>query len=459
MRPPVLEGSDKSMTALDEVTDLRALPHVPLWSVLKDLSALLWPGAGSSALSKLGERVVVDLPLLPRLLFTSSTVDARALLIDAEDNFSFGQVLQRFTAHDVIFGLDSFLFLDGAEHRAERKLASPPFHGRAVKSNEDLITAVARNHIAGLPVGSPIEFLDVGHQLSLDVLMAVVFGVDESERNARLRQAIRSWLEAVESPAFHGFSALGVFTGGHALPYLPVERSAALVDKLLVAEIGKRRPGGGISGSDISGGAIMHMLQANTERETPKNDAGLAREVRGIFFAGYATTAVTLAWIAEFVSHSPRVLGELQRSIDSGDDSYLDAVIYEVMRLRPAVPVTGRRALRDTALNGIRIPKGTVVVIPLLAIHERSDVYDDPQEFRPERFLEARPGTYTWLTFGAGAHRCLGAGLATLELRAIVRTLLQHRTFELLPGSPARPKLIHPVLAPVNGAKVVLQQR
>lgn len=442
------------MTAVDEVTNLRDLPQVPLWSVAKNLSALIWPGAGSSALSKLGERVVLDLPLLPRLLFTSSTADARALLIDAEDNFSFGQVLQRFTAHDVIFGLDSFLFLDGAEHRAERKLASPPFHGRAVKANEDLIAAVARIHIAGLPVGSPIEFLDVGHRLSLDVLMAVVFGDDESQQNPRLRKAIRGWLESVESPAFHGFSALGVFTGGHALPYLPVERSASLVDKLIVEEIRKRRSGG-----DISGGAIMHMLQANAERENPKDDVGLAREVRGIFFAGYATTAVTLAWIAEFVSHSPRVLGELQRSVDSGDDSYLDAVIYEVMRLRPAVPVTGRRALQDTALNGIRIPKGTVVVIPLLAVHERSDVYDDPQEFRPERFLEARPGTYTWLTFGAGAHRCLGAGLATLELRVLVRTLLQHRTFDPLPGSPARPKLIHPVLAPVNGAKVVLQYR
>lgn len=442
------------MTAVDETTNLRDLPHVPFWSVAKDLSALIWPGAGSSALSKLGERVVVDLPLLPRLLFTSSMADARTLLIDAEDNFSFGQVLQRFTAHDVIFGLDSFLFLDGAAHRAERKLASPPFHGRAVKSHEDVIAAVARKHIAGLPVGSPIEFLDVGHQISIDVLMSVVFGADESQRTARLRQAIHGWLEAVESPAFHGFSAIAVFTGGHALPYLPVERSASLVDKLLIEEIGIRRSGG-----DFSGGAIMHMLQANTERENPKDDGALAREVRGIFFAGYATTAVTLAWIAEFVSHSPRVLGELQRSVDSGDDSYLDAVIYEAMRLRPAVPVTGRRALQDTTLNGIRIPKGTVVVIPLLAVHERPDVYADPQEFRPERFLEARPGTYTWLTFGAGAHRCLGAGLAVLELRVIVRTLLQHRIFEPLPGKPARPKLIHPVLAPVNGAKVVLQHR
>lgn len=441
------------MTTVDEVTNLRELPQVPLWSVAKDLSALMWPGAGNSALSKRGERVVVDLPLVPTLLFTSSIADARALLIDAEDNFSFGQVLQRFTAHDVIFGLDSFLFLDGAQHRTERKLASPPFHGRAVKSNEDAIAEVARKHIDRWPVGSPIKFLDLAHQLSIDAIMSVVFGADESERAVHLQRAMHGWLKAVESPTFHGFSALGAFTGGHALPYLPVERSASLVDRLLVDEIARRR-----AERDISDGAIMHMLQANTERDNPKDDAALAREIRGIFLAGYATTAVTLAWIAEFVSHSPRVLNELQRNVDAGDDSYLEAVIYEVMRLRPAVPVTGRRALQDTVLNGIRIPKGTVVVIPLLAVHERSDVYSEPQEFRPERFLEARPGTYSWLPFGAGAHRCLGAGLATLELRVIFRTLLQHRRFEPLPGTPAGPRLIHPVLAPVNGAKVILQR-
>jgi cytochrome P450 len=398
--------------------------------------------------------VVVELPLLPTLLFTSSVADARALLIDADDTFSFGQVLQRFTAHDVIFGLDSFLFLDGAEHRLERKLASPPFHGRAVKSNEALIAAVAEEHLERWPVESSIEFLDKSHQLSIDVIMAVVFGDDQSDRTAGLKRAMHSWLQAVENPVFHGFSALGALTGGHALPFLPVQWYANAVDKLLVKEIVRRRAG---RGSDD--GAIMHMLQANTQRRSQKDDAALAREVRGIFFAGYATTAVTLAWIAEFVSHSPRVLAQLHRSVDEGDDTYLDAVIYEVMRLRPAVPVTGRRALRDTTLNGIQVPKGTVVVIPLLAVHERSDIYDDPEGFRPERFLDARPGTYTWLPFGAGAHRCLGAGLATLELRVIFRTILRQRTFQTLPGLPARPRLIHPVLAPVNGAKVVLKRR
>jgi cytochrome P450 len=415
----------------------------------------MWPGAGSSTLAALGERVVVDLPLLPTLLFTSSVADARALLIDADDTFSFGQVLQRFTAHDVIFGLDSFLFLDGAEHRVERKLASPPFHGRAVKSNEELIAAVAREHLERWPVGRTIEFLDISHQLSIDVIMAVVFGTDKAERNTDLKRAMHAWLHAVENPVFHGFSALGAITGGHALPFFPVQWHASAVDKLLIEEIGRRRAEQGGSGD----GAIMHILRANVDRRDPKDDAALAREIRGIFFAGYATTAVTLAWIAEFVSHSPRVLTQLLRGIDEGDDSYLDAVIFEVMRLRPAVPVTGRRALQDTVLNGLRLPKGTVVVIPLLAVHERADIYDDPQEFRPERFLDARPGTYTWLPFGAGAHRCLGAGLATLELRVIFRTLLQQRTFQPLSGPPARPRLIHPVLAPVNNAKVVLQYR
>jgi cytochrome P450 len=415
----------------------------------------MWPGAGSSTLAKRGERVVVDLPLLPTLLFTRSVADARALLVDADDTFSFGQVLQRFTAHDVIFGLDSFLFMDGAEHRAERKLASPPFHGRAVKSNESLIAAVAEEHLERWPVGSPIEFLEISHQLSIDVIMAVVFGADGSGRIAELKRAMHGWLRAVENPVFHGFSALGALTGGHALPFLPVAWNAGAVDRILVEEIGRRRTAQGSS----AGGAIMHMLHANTERPNPKDDAALAREVRGIFFAGYATTAVTLAWIAEFVSHSPPVLTRLVRSIDEGDDTYLDAVIYEVMRLRPAVPVTGRRALQDTTLNGLPLPKGTVVVIPLLALHESSDIYHEPQEFRPERFLEARPGTYTWLPFGAGAHRCLGAGLATLEMRVIFRKLLQQRTFQPLSGPPARPRLIHPVLAPVNHATVVLQRR
>lgn len=440
---------------VDRITPLRDLPHAPLRSAAKDVPALLWPGAANSALSRLGERVVLDVPLLPPLLFTSSVADARALLIDAEDNFSFGQVLRRLTAHDVIFGTNTLSFLERAEHRAERKVVSPPYHGRALKSYEDAIAAVMRKHIDQWPVGSPISFLKIGYQLSVGVMMSVVFGATEPGVTAELERAMHGWFGALESPAFQGLSALGVFTGGHALPYLPLRRHEKAVDAILLEEIADRRAGRGYSDS----GLIVHVMRTNAESEHPKDDAVLARELRGTVLAGYETTAVTLSWIAEFVSHSPRVLSELQRSIESGDDSYLDAVIYEVMRLRPAVPATGRRVLRDNVFNGIRLPKGAVVVIPILAVHERPDIYDDPLAFRPERFLNSPPGTYTWLPFGAGAHRCLGAKLATFEARVLFRTLLQHRSLTALPGAPARAHPVRPMLMPANRAKVVLARR
>jgi cytochrome P450 len=443
------------VAAVDGITTLRDLPHVRLRSAAKDVHALLWPGAANSPLSRLGERVVLDVPLLPPLLFTSSVADARALLTDAEDNFSFGQVLRRLTAHDVIFGTDTLSFLEGAEHRAERKLVSPSYHGRALKSYEDAIAAVMRKHIDQWPVGSPLSFLKIGYQLSLDVMMSVVFGVTEPGVTADLERAMHGWFGALESPAFQGLSALGVFTGGHALPYLPLRRHEKAVDAILLKEIADRQAGRGYSDS----GLIVHVMQTNAETEHRKDDAVLARELRGTVLAGYETTAVTLSWIAEFVSHSPRVLSELQRSVEAGDDSYLDAVIYEVMRLRPAVPATARRVLRDSVLNGIRLPKGTVVVIPILAVHERPDIYDDPLAFRPERFLDTPPGTYTWLPFGAGAHRCLGAKLATFEARVLFRTLLQNRSLTALPGAPARAHPVRPMLMPANRAKVVLHRR
>jgi cytochrome P450 len=443
------------MTSVDRIMTLRDLPHVRLRSAVKAVVPLFRPGAATSAIARLGERVVLDVPLLPPALLTSSVDDVRALFIDPENNFSFGGILRRLTSLDVIFGTDTLSFLEGAEHTAERKLQSPPLHGRALRSYEDVMVAAVLKHIDEWPVGSPVSFVDIGHQLSFDVSMSVVFGITEPGVTADLERAMHDWINAVESPGFGGLSALGVLTGGHAFPYLPLRRSAKAVDTILLKEIAERRAGRGYSDS----GAIVHTLQSNLKREHPKDDAWLARGLRGLVIAGYQTTAATLSWIAEFVSHSPRVLNELQRSVDTGDDSYLDAVIYEVLRLRPPVPATARRALRDTVLNGIRITRGTVVAIPILALHERADLYDDPLEFRPERFLGNRPPTYNWLPFGGGAHRCLGAQLATFDARVLFRTLLQHRSLTALPGPPAMPSRSKSPSVPANQAKVVLQRR
>ena len=130
------------------------------------------------------------------------------------------------------------------------------------------------------------------------------------------------------------------------------------------------------------------------------------------------------------------------RTADDGDDSYLDAVIHEVMRLRPSVPATGRRATRDTEINGVRIPEGGYAILSIIGVHERPDVYESPLSFNPERFMDSRPGTYTWLTFGGGPHRCLGGAFALFEARTLMRTLLRSYTIRPEPGAPSKPS--HP---------------
>ncbi|OBJ70564.1 cytochrome P450 [Mycobacterium sp. 1274756.6] len=442
-------------TTVSDIRPLQCLPRVGFRSGAGDIGALLRPGAANSPLSRLGERLFVDMPMFPPVLVTRSAADVRAVLTDRDDEYSFGQLLRRMTAHDVLFGADEFIFLEGEEHLAERKRLFPPFNGRALRSYEDDIVGVAASQIEDWPVESPVSFLQIGSDLALGVMISIIFGVTEPSRTARLRHALHGWFGAMESTAFIGLSALGLLTGGHALPYPPLRRWEKAIDRVLLEEIAARRAGDNSS----DGGMIMHFIHVDDTAEKPKGDLGISRRLRNMVLAGYETTAVTLAWIAEFVSHSPAVLDELHRTVDAGDDAYLDAVITEALRLRPAVPVVGRRARRATVFNGLQLPKGALVMVPILAVHEDPTFYEDPESFRPERFLAARPSTYLWLPFGGGAHRCLGANLSLFEARILLKTILKERTFAALPGPVSPPRRRHPMLVPENGASVVLQRR
>jgi cytochrome P450 len=163
--------------------------------------------------------------------------------------------------------------------------------------------------------------------------------------------------------------------------------------------------------------------------------------------------AVTLGWVGAFVSHAPTVIKTLEASVDAGEDDYLDAIITESLRLRPAIPITGRRALQDTEINGVLVPKGAIVLVPMLAVHERPEFYDRPEEFLPERFA-GKPATIdTWLTFGGGAHRCLGGAFALFEARILMRTLLEQRSFEPQSGVATGTRPFHPMLFSRDGPR------
>ncbi|MFD0360147.1 cytochrome P450 [Nocardia sp. GCM10030253] len=440
----------------DTLVSLRQLPRLRTRH-LGRIGGLLRPGTHRSPLLELGKRFVISPPGFPIMLVTHDMDDVRELFAN-HDDFSIGQVLSRLSSHDMMFGKQTLIFLDGDEHRRERRLFSPPFQNKALRSYEDLMVEVVQRELPTWPVGEPIEFLKVGYDLAIGVLLGVVFGDVAPARRDRLKQAVSEWFGEIESRGFLAVTLLTPLFGGYTPPYPPLGRRQADVDTVIIEEITARRsdPGYADDRKDVLSRYVGTELDQH-------DDAALARNLRGILLGAYETTAITLGWIAAMLAGHPEAMAELDAAADSGDqarlDAYLDAVVAETMRLRPVSPFTGRRALRDTVINGVHIPKGAIVIVPILLIHESEQHYPDPMVFRPERFLDERPNGHTWLTFGAGPHRCLGAQFALAEARILFRTVLEHRRIDTVPGPVEPPRRYHTGLSPAHNARITLLPR
>lgn len=435
---------------------LRHLPHLRTRR-LAQLGGLIRPGAHSSPLVALGKRFVADPPGFPTMLVTHEMDDVREVFTNHED-FSIGQLMARLSSHDMVFGKETLIFLEGDDHRRERKLYSPPFQNKALKSYEELMIEVVERELPKWPVGEPIEFLTAGYDLAIGVLLGVVFGDVAPSRSGRLEDAVKAWFHEIESRGFLAVTLLTPFLGGFTPPYPPLARAQAKVDEVIIEEITARRAANedGVDRKDV----LARYIDTDLDQH---DDAGLARSMRGILLGAYETTAITLGWIATMLAAHPEAMAELDAAVDSGDearlDAYLDAVVAETMRLRPVSPFTGRIALRDTVVNGVEIPEGTIVIIPVLLIHESEEIYPDPLTFRPERFLDRKPDGHNWLTFGAGPHRCLGAQFALAEARILFRAIIEKRRIDPIPGPIEPARKYHTGLSPAYNARITLRHR
>jgi cytochrome P450 family 135 len=447
--PEAFTVHDRGLGALDTV------PRVGIRDLARDRGRFFRPAGQRSPLRGLGDRFLITIPWGPKLVVTSSPQDAKAIFADRDGALSFGQLLRRFTPHESLFGSDAFIFLDGEAHVQERRKVAPPLHGKALKSYEQAMVDIVLRRLPEWPLGKPVEFSAIGGQLSLDVMMTVIFGVSKPERMQRLERAMLAHCAVTESPSFLSVGIVSMTLRGRWLPIPKVARTAAAVDAIVLEEIAERRRTG--SRPDD---CLTMFLELNEQEDEPHDDAFLARSMRGLMLAGQAATTVTLGWLADLLVHQPDVLATLEESVDRGEDGYLDAVIAESLRLRPALPVTGRRAQRAFNLNGLLVPPGTYVIIAIMALHERADLHPDPLAFRPERFLGSRPETHTWLPFGGGVHRCLGDEFALFEARVLLRTVLQHRRLSAVDGrAGGRPSRKHPLPVPAGGAPVILSAR
>lgn len=352
-----------------------------------------------------------------------------------------------YTTIEPVGGPNSLLVLDAPKHLEDRRLMLPPFHGERMRAYADVMVEEAERSLARWPVGQPFPLRPHMAGITLDVIMRAVFGLDRGERYERLRAAL---LEMVESDTAVSLALMvpalrrdvGPWRGWSAF-----RQAIARADVLLYDEIARRRASDELSERED----ILSMLILAQRRDGSRmDDRELRDELVTLLVAGHETTATALAWTFERLVRHPDVLARVRA--ENGD--YLDAVIKETLRLRPILPIVVRRLAAPFQVAGHELPAGVAVTPCIYLMHRRPDVYPEPLAFRPERFLERPAGTYTWIPFGGGVRRCLGASFALFEMKQVLSTILPQVELRSAPGQGERIVRRAITYVPEHGARI-----
>ena len=342
-------------------------------------------------------------------------------------------------------GRASVLLLDGAEHLRQRKLMLPPFHGARMAGYREMVAEIARQQIATWPRGEPLSLAPRMQAITLDVVLRVIFGVREGARLDALRARLRTMMDRiVGGPSLLAMVAAGPERIERYGIYKPALKP---VDARLYEQIRERRAA---RGDDV----LSLLLDARHDDGSAMTDGELRDELVTLLVAGHETTATALAWTAERLVRAPGGWAALQRR----GEEYAEAAGKEALRLRPVLPVVVRHLRAPMAIAGLDLPAGTVVAPSIYLVHRRPEIYPDPARFDPERFLGDKPqgGTYTWIPFGGGVRRCLGAAFALMELRVVLAELGRTLDAAAVDAAPEPTRRRAITLVPARGAEVVL---
>jgi cytochrome P450 len=379
---------------------------------------------------RLGDCFVVWLPPWGELVYVADPDEIKRIFTGDPKLFHAGEanalVLER------VLGAHSLLVLDEDEHLAERKRLLPHFHGESVRRYAETMAEVAAAEVESWQSGQRIKMRPVMQRVSLEVILRAVIGVTDPTRLNRLRRL----LPQVSSPPMIVQALMFWEPLGRVGVWKRYLRTLEETDRLLYEEIAARR-------ADPSGEDILSLLVANTEL----TDQQLRDELLTLLVAGHETTATGIAWALERLArHPPARI----------DDEYVDAVVKETLRVRPIVSDVVRTLQSEADIAGYHMAAGTVVLPAIALVHRDTRRYgEDAMEFRPERWLDGSPPPYTWIPFGGGVRRCIGAAFATLEMKVVLREVLER--VELAPaGKPERSVLRGVVMQPSRGGEVVI---
>ena len=349
-----------------------------------------------------------------------------------------------------VVGTYSVILLDEKEHLSQRRLMLPAFHGEKMQRLSDLVTEVTEREVASWPTGSQVILHPRLQGLTLEVILRAVFGMEPGRRLDGLRAALTRILDFATRPMTL-VPYLQKELGGHGrwAQFVDLRRES---DALVYELIEERRATGDEDGDDV----MAMLLAARHEDGSVMSAKELRDELMTLLVAGHETTASSLAFGLNLLARHPHVVDALRDE----DDTYMTATIQEILRARPVLPNAAPRLVKGPVeIAGWRYDRGVCLLANTYLVHHDPEIYPDPYSFRPERFLEEPPGTYTWIPFGGGRRRCLGASFALLELKTVLREVL--RRYDLQPGvaAPEISRRRSITISPRLGASTVLCAR
>jgi len=394
-----------------------------------------------------GDIFSVRFPFFGRVVYVARPDLVKALFTGSPAVFHAGEA--NATVLEPAVGPNSVLTLDDEPHMRQRKLLLPPFHGERIQRYGELIVEMTRREMESWPVGEPFALRPHTQRITLAVIMRAVFGVHDERRLDRFERLIDDFARRV-----------GVVTSfpmlrrnlGPLSPWNRFLRSREALDEFIYEEIRLRRSEPGHEERDD---VLSLLLGARDEAGEAMSDRELRDELVTVLGAGHETTATGLAWAVERLVRNPAVLAKLRDSIAAGEDDYLGATVKETLRARPVIVDVARKLKAPTTVGDYEIPAGQFVLAAIAALHYREDIFPDPHEFRPERFLDDKADNYAWIPFGGGVRRCIGAAFAEYEMRLILREFVERAELRAVDEKAEPVRVRNITLAPAKGTRVV----
>ncbi|MGV0687869.1 cytochrome P450 [Mycolicibacterium thermoresistibile] len=424
-------------------------PAVPLPKSLQGIAFIAsrrW--TLTTATRRYGDVFRLNIPVFGRTVVVSDPVLAKQVFSANPDDV--GNIQPNLSR---VLGPGSVFALDGAEHRRRRKLLTPPFHGKSIKNYEKIFEEETLAEAANWPEGREFPTLEPMMRITLNAILRAVFGA-EGEHLDELRRIIPPWVTlgsrvaTLPTPSrnYGRFSPWGRLA---AYRRCYDEVIGRLIDKVQADPHFEER-------DDV----LALLLRSTYEDGTAMTRQDIADELLTLLAAGHETTASTMGWVFERITRHPEVLARLAAEADTDENTYRQATILEVQRVRTVIDFSGRHVYAPSfQLGEWEIPRGYSIVVSISQLHERSAEFPNPDEFNPDRFVDNRPPMFAWLPYGGGTRRCVGAVFANVEMDVVLRTVLRHFTLETTTAPDEKVHSRGVAYTPKDGGRVTLHRR